>query len=324
MEKEKISSIENDFAYLIEKYKNIHLEDIEKVNCILDSILLEFDTYERAPKFILTRALYRNEENGVFEKGKFVIRPNIKYALKIDAMKNSFILINNEEFFVNFIQNILNWINSYNLFVTLEYNLNSFNFEIDNILKSIDYPYDIKFTLGEGIVDICDNSIILGLDMGTILNLKNQSIFSEDAYWRNRYIENFISVLKECNRPYDIIKVKSDITYELGIYNRKSINKLLRKIVNRNINFVRVGLGYLENENSFCLIEKIPISEKDSKNLDLDEVLLIDNENPTIIEKKKGLNKIVIKYKLSPFEKKTNVLLDISLREYLKENGVIL
>ena len=108
------------------------------------------------------------------------------------------------------------------------------------------------------------------------------------------------------------------------IYNRKSINKLLRKIVNRNINFVRVGLGYLENENSFCLIEKIPISEKDSKNLDLDEVLLIDNENPTIIEKKKGLNKIVIKYKLSPFEKKTNVLLDISLREYLKENGVIL
>ena len=58
----------------------------------------------------------------------------------------------------------------------------------------------------------------------------------------------------------------------MGIYNRKSINKLLRKIVNRNINFVRVGLGYLENENSFCLIEKIPISEKDSKNLDLDEV----------------------------------------------------
>ena len=33
-------------------------------------------------------------------------------------------------------------------------------------------------------------------------------------------IEKLLLVLKECNRPYDIVKVKSDITNELCIYQR--------------------------------------------------------------------------------------------------------
>ena len=54
-----------------------------------------------------------------------------------------------------------------------------------------------------------------------------------------------------------IVKIKSDFTKELNIYSRKSINKLLRKFVSRKIDFVRVGVGYAENENSFALIERV-------------------------------------------------------------------
>ena len=176
----------------------------------------------------------------------------------------------------------------------------------------------IYFSLGEGITDISDDSVTLGLDMETIFNIPRLGFFIEDEYWRLKYIKNFVNILKDCNRPYDIVKIKSDFTKELNIYSRKSINKLLRKFVSRKIDFVRVGVGYAENENSFALIERVAMTPEEVSNLDIDEIILMDNDKPTTIEKKKGLTKIVTRYKLTPFEKKTNVMLDIPLKEYIE------
>ena len=103
----------------------------------------------------------------------------------------------------------------------------------------------------------------------------------------------------------------------MDIYNRKGINKLLRKIVSRRSDYVRVGVGYSEDENTFALIEKLAITPEDINNYDLSEVIIEDNESPTRVEKEKGLTKIVIKYKLMPFEKKTNIFVDLGLKEYL-------
>ena len=55
----------------------------------------------------------------------------------------------------------------------------------------------------------------------------------------------------------------------------------------------------------------------DEYNFDIDSIIIMDNENPTKAEKEKGLTKIITKYKLMPFEKKTNILVDIGLKEYL-------
>ena len=55
----------------------------------------------------------------------------------------------------------------------------------------------------------------------------------------------------------------------------------------------------------------------DSLNEVLDEVIVEDNKNATVSELKSGLDKIVISYKLMPFEKKTNAYLDIPLKEYV-------
>lgn len=309
--------IKTDMEYLREKYKNLYLEDIVEVNKELDNILLEFNAYEKAPKFILTRALYPNENEQIFEKGKFVVRPAVRYLLDIKDMKTSFILVNNSDFFVSFIDSLIEWIKEYNYYIILGYNLEVLNKAINEILQAYKNSFKISFSLGEGIIDIGNNYIELGLSAEKILSINELGLFSEDAYWREKYIEKFLNVLIECSCPYDIVKIKSDITYELGIYNRKSINKLLRKFVSRRIDYVRVGVGYSEDESSFALIEKIAITPKEVYNFDLDEVMLLDNENPTVQEIKKGLTKIVIQYKLNPFEKKTNIVLDIPLREYL-------
>ena len=311
--------IKERLSYIIETYKNKDSDNIEDVNNILDRVILDFDTSDICPDIILTRALYIDEDTGNFQRGKFVIRPTVKYNLAIKDVKFSFTIINSPNFFKEFIEHIIDWVVDYTIYLELEKNLKQLNTCVFEILKDIDFPYMIYFSLGEGITDISDDSVTLGLDMETIFNIPRLGFFIEDEYWRLKYIKNFVNILKDCNRPYDIVKIKSDFTKELNIYSRKSINKLLRKFVSRKIDFVRVGVGYAENENSFALIERIAMTPEEVSSLDIDEIILMDNDKPTTIEKKKGLTKIVTRYKLTPFEKKTNVMLDIPLKKYMEQ-----
>ena len=311
--------IKERLSYIIETYKNKDSDNIEDVNNILDRVILDFDTSDICPDIILTRALYIDEDTGNFQRGKFVIRPTVKYNLAIKDVKFSFTIINSPNFFKEFIEHIIDWVVDYTIYLELEKNLKQLNTCVFEILKDIDFPYMLYFSLGEGITDISDDSVTLGLDIETIFNIPRLGFFIEDEYWRLKYIKNFVNILKDCNRPYDIVKIKSDFTKELNIYSRKSINKLLRKFVSRKIDFVRVGVGYAENENSFALIERIAMTPEEVYSLDIDEIILMDNDKPTTIEKKKGLTKIVTRYKLTPFEKKTNVMLDIPLKEYMEQ-----
>ena len=311
--------MKDKLQYILDKYIGLNSENMDEVNNILDRVILDFDTSDICPDIILTRALYIDEDTGKFQRGKFVIRPTVKYNLSIKDIKYSFVIINSSDFFKDFIENVINWVVDYNLYLELEKNLKKLNLCVFDILKEIDFPYVISFSLGEGITDISDDSITIGLDPETIFNIPRLGFFIEDEFWRNKYIKNFVNILKDCNRPYDIVKIKSDFTKELNIYSRKSINKLLRKFVSRKIDFVRVGVGYAENDNSFALIERVALTPEEVEELDIDNIILMDNEKPTTIEKKKGLTKIVTRYKLTPFEKKTNVMLDIPLKEYMEQ-----
>lgn len=312
------SDIYKRFENLTYKYKSITCETVEETNRILDLLLLEIESNEYSPQFILTRALYSNmDKPEIFESGKFVIRPSIKFLLNEVDMKHTFVLVNSVDFINRFIYSVLDWIVDYNYNIYLEDNLSRLNSYIQEIQDSTDCNWNLKFGIGDGILDISDNHIIIGLSDFSVSNLEKLGLFSSDEYWRQLYIDKFKTLLKECNRPYDIVKIKSDITNDLGIYNRKSVNKLLRKFVKRKSDCVRVGIGYMENEDSFAVVEKKAISSKDLENIDLDEVIVEDNKNATVSELKSGLDKIVISYKLMPFEKKTNAYLDIPLKEYV-------
>ena len=315
---DKFLAIKESLQYIVEKYADMYSDNLDEVNKILDRIVLDFDTSQISPDIILTRALYEDENTGLFQKGKFVVRPTIKYNLSIVDVKLSFVIVNSKNFFVEFINYLIEWVLTYTLYSDLQHNLAVLNETVFNILKEHNSPYDIKFSLGEGITDISEDSIELGLTSDVIANIPKLGFFVNDEFWKQRYIEKFLNVLKECNRPYDIVKIKSDFTKELNIYNRKSINKLLRKFVSRKIDYVRVGVGYAETED-FALIERIAIPEEMVENYDIDEIIIMDNDSPTTAEKKKGLTKIITKYKLMPFEKKTNILIDVGLREFLSD-----
>lgn len=301
---------------LKEKYCNLYSSDVEILNNLLDLLILDVNVLESMPKVVISRAIYENDKTGKIEKAQFVIRPTIKFNLNIKDMKTTVVLFESDQFFNALLDNIISWREEYEFYSILEHNLTMLNKKMVDILKDSDFPYMISFSLGEGITDISDKNIELGLAMDKILDIPNMGFFIEDEYWSSRYIEKFLNTLKECNRPYDIVKVKSEITKELGVYNRRSIVNLIRKVVSRSAEHVRVGIGYIDTDEYFAVIEKIAISEYDVFNYNLDEVILIDNENATVAEKKKGLNKIIIRYKLMPFEKQTSALVDKNIKEF--------
>ena len=319
---DQFNEINVEIDKIVSKYENISLKDIKseaEIKEILKHIQLDLEVIQYIPEFILTTTLLYNseEDKNMFSKGEFIIRPSVNYILTIKKLNKSFTIINDEDFIKVFVNEVAEWLKAYCCYIVLEKNILELNLEINKILREIEYPYNISFTLGDGIMDIDDSSIILGLSTETIFNIFKLGLFSDDNYWKQKYIEKLIIVLKECNRPYDIVKVKSDITSELGIYHRRSIHKLLRKIVKRNIEYVRVGVGYVETEDTFALIEKIPIIKEEVRKFKGKDCIIIDNDEPTKLEIKKNQTKIVIKYKLMPFEKKTNVLIDIPIKEFL-------
>ena len=324
MKKQMINSnVLNKFDYLYEKFSSVEFNTVEELEKLMSLIELEVLSCEYSPEFILNHTFLNSKDSdNDFEVCKFVIRPNIKYALKSNEMKTSFVLAKNDLFVKELITNLISWVSDYNYYLYLEYNIEKLNKVIESIIATTDTHWSLQFNIGEGILDISDTHIVLGISDTIACNINELGLFSEDDYWKNLYIEKFKNVLKECNRPYDILKSKSEFTNDLGIYNRKSINKLIRKCVKRRIECVRVGVGYLEDNYTFALIEKVAVSKSELKNIDVDNsnIIVIDNDKPTVIEKKEKLTKIVISYKLMPFEKRTNTYLDIPLVEYLKNN----
>lgn len=302
----------------MESYNNLYLQDLDKVNIEIDKILLFINSLGMEPKFVLNRALYENDK-GIFEKGKFVIRPTVGYLIEGCEKKNySFILVNDNYFFLNFIENIINWISEYNVNLNLYENLDKLNKFFEEILSDMQFPYNISFGIGNDIIDIDDESIILGIKKEILLEIDNLPFFSEDTFWKESYIEGIKNTLKECNRPYDIVKIKSKFTYDMGIYNRRSIYKLLRQIVKRNIKYVRIGVGYMENSDYFAVIEKKAVTVKELEEMDISNCIVEDNVSKTKIEEKDLKDKIVWSFKLNPFEKKTNLLYETELKEFLK------
>lgn len=303
----------------LDKYDNLYNLDIDDINKNLNLILLDFWSIEEIPKFIVSRALYPIKNTNNMEKGKFIIRPSIDFKLNIDGIKDSFILFNNSSFYKEFIENIIAWILKYQAFLVYQYNLNRLNTEFKSILAESKCTFNIVFTIGEGVIDITDTEIILGVSKDFIEHLDNINLFSTNSYWASKYREKCVLTLKSCIRPYELLKIKSDFTEDFNIYTRKNIIKLLRKVVKRRIENVRIGEGYYESENLFTLIEKRAVSANEIEDYDLDNIIILDNVKPNMVEKKLNQTKIIVLYKLSPLEKKTGVLIEKSLKELLVE-----
>ena len=308
---EKLASLEGRFKFAAGT-------SVDEANDTLGQVIFALKMHEAAPQFVITRALY--PENGPVEDARFVVRPAAKYALGVRDMKKVFAIKADERFYDKFIKEMAIWFDEYEYFSKLDANITELNETIDNIVEAHQLGFNLSFTLGEGLLDISDTSVTVGLSDEVIRNMVRLPLFDEFSEGRRSlYSEKVVEAIKACNKPYDIVHVKTTFTKDLDIYSRKSAVKLIRKIVSRNLNFVRVGVGYVDTENYFAVIEKIPVT--DAEAAALTNTYIIDNVNITSAEAKAGKTKIAISYRVSPFAPATGESIDIPLEEVIATCG---
>lgn len=276
----------------------------------IDKVMFATKIYTDAPAYILSKTLY-DDEDGVFVSARFKIRPSAKSALFINDVKKTFVINACENFFDKLIDEVGVWFDTYTEYAKLDYNLSVLNAEVEEIRAKNELPTQVKFTLGSGIMDIDTNSVVVGISEDVIKKIPTLSVFDSIIEVKKENYKNTIAdTLIECAKPYDIVKIKNPFTKDLELYSRRGIAKLLREIVNRNLSYVRTGVGYYEDDTIFAVVEKEAIKEGTEVG---EDVVVLDNTTISNAEAKKGLTKLAVRYKVKPFVKETGELVDLDI-----------
>jgi hypothetical protein len=293
---------------------------ISEVNDALEKVKYSLQIHGAAPKYVLTRALYPTVEGGdILASARFVVRPAVHSELEVADLKKVFTINAGADFFEKFIQELAHWFDVYQYHKQLQVNVDALNAEFATVIEENEIPFTVAFSLGNGLLDASDSHAVIGLSADVISSVGELALF--DANMESRkvgYKARIVETLKQSTKAYDIVKVKSNVTKDLGIYSRRKLNKLMRKFVNRNVEFVRVGTGYVETEEFFAVVDKIAVTEEQLVNIDVTNSVVIDNVGASSKEKEAGKVKIVATYRVSPFDKETGVPFNKELAEIVK------
>lgn len=290
--------------------------DITQVNNELENVLFALQLHSGAPKYVLTRALYPTEDGGnVLQSARFVVRPSVQDALEVDELRKTFQINAGADFFDNFIQEMAHWFDTYQYHKQLQVNVDALNEAVAEVVEAHEIPFSVKFSYGSGLLDASDNHVVVGLSEEVITNLSTLPLFDENMESRREgYKERIAELLKECVKPYEIVKVKNLVTKDLDIYSRRSINKLIREFVNRKIEFVRLGTGYVETDEYFAVVDKVAVTEEELAEMDLTNAVVTDNVKASSKEKAEGKTKIVATYRIAPFSKEEGTPVEVDLK----------
>lgn len=290
--------------------------NIDEVNDIIEKVLFALNVYEDIPKYVLNRSLYSEEDQVTLSSARFVVRPSASHKLEINKLKRTFVINAGEDFFDRLIEELAHYFDIYGYHVKLQENLQELNTVVAEIIAEEGFNFDIKFTAGQGLIDATDSTAVVGLSDEVIQNIGSLPLF--DGLMETRvegYKQKIVDTLKEINKAYEIVKVKTPFTKDLGIYSRKNTSKLIRSFVNRNAEHVRIGVGYIETETTFAVVEKVAVTEAELAELNVEGAIVENNENITKKEKEAGQTKIVTRFLITPFDKEDGTPAEVTLAE---------
>lgn len=308
---EKLATLYGEFTYP-ESGK------ITEVNDILEKVKFALHIHDEAPKYVLTRALYDNDQEGVLSSARFVVRPAVSHNLEVSELKKNFTINAGPDFFDKFISEVAQWFDEYQYHKQLQENVNELNAVVAEVIEENEIPFNVSFSLGDGLLDASDEFAVIGLSADVIAGLGTLSLFDENMESRrNGYKAKVAETLKEATKPYGVVKVKSLVTKELGIYSRRSLNKLMRAFVNRKVEHVRVGTGYIETEKYFAIVDKVAVTEEELSEMDVTGAEVLENTGASKKEQEAGKTKIVATYRVKPFLKEEGIPADVKLSEVI-------
>lgn len=279
----------------------------------LADVQFALNIYPDAPKEVISKSIYTvSEDSDVVESVRFTIRPSSSHKLWIDDLHKVFTLQAMPDFFDKFITEFAQWADTWTYHFRLQTNLEALNTEVAKVIEEEGIPYKVSFTLGDGLADATDDHTVIGLSAEVIENLTNLPLFGDSIESRQEACrQSLADALKEANYGYDLLRSKSTFfKRDLGVYTRKSLNKLLRDFVNRRIQHVRVGIGHYDKDGVFAILERVAVSEEELASYDLSKVVVTDNKEPSSKEKEQNKTKIVTFFRLSPIDRETGVRVD--------------
>lgn len=306
---EQLLTLRGDFKYPA-------TGNIDEVNTIIDNVIDVVNGYSEAPKYVINRSLYPEEDGVTLKSARFVVRPSSSHKLEINELKSTFVITADANFFNRLIEELAHYFDVYAYFSKLQHNLDRLNEVFAEVLAEEESELDIKFTAGRGLVYATDTEAVVGLTDEVIQNLGSLPLFDTVMEMRvDGYKQRIRDLVKEIGRAYEIVKIKSDVTKDLDIYTRRKTIKLIRSFVNRNAQHVRVGVGYIETEKEFAVIEKTAVTPEELAELDTTGLVVEDNINITKRETEEGKTKIITRYLITPFDKEDGEPLDVELKE---------
>lgn len=303
-------------ASLIGQFEFPASGDIAEVNDILEKAIFALNLHGAAPKFVLKRALYDTGDQHTLQTANFVVSPAAGYKLAVAELKKNFMIVAGEDFFNKFVKEMAVFFDEYQYHKQLQDNVDDLNAIVADLIAENEIPYSLKFSLGDGILDATDDSAVLGLSAEVIEDLGDLPLFDEEIESRSEgYKSRILETLKSVSKPFEIVKVKTPIVKDLDIYNRRLLHKLIRKFVSRKSEFQRVGVGYVEGDDWFAVVEKDAVTVAELDSLDVSNAVVVENEGLTKKEKEEGKTKVVVTFKISPFNKETGAPVDISIAQ---------
>lgn len=290
--------------------------NIDEVNDAIEKVLFALNIYEDIPKYVFNRSLYPEADGETLKSARFVVRPAASHKLELNELKRTIVINAGEDFFDKLIEELSHFFDVYGYFAKLQENLNGLNTVIAEVIAEEELNFDIRFTAGQGLIDATDSTAVVGLSEGVIQNIGSLPLF--DGLMETRvegYKQKIVDTLKEINKAYEILKVKTSFTKDLGIYSRKNTSKLIRSFVNRNAEHVRVGVGYIETESVFAVVEKVAVTEAELAEINVEGALVTDNTDTTKKENEAGKTKIVTRFLITPFDKEDGTPAELTLAE---------
>lgn len=294
-----------------------------EINQTIEDLLGKFKMLPNSPKIVFNRALYsREDDDTVLERAQFTVRPSAKNPLTIVNLVKKINIVNGANFFDTFIKEMAVFFDTFEYYARLEENITKLNEAFAEVISTEGIPFTVAFTLGNGLESVSDKHVVVGLADETIQSLGNLPLFDEVVEERQEaYKERILETLKELNRPIEIVKLRTIVTKDLGIYQRCSLKKLVRNIVSRKAENVRTGLGYVEVGDTFAVIKKTAVTKEELAELDVEGKLVLDNDKANKKELEAGKVKVVVEFELSPLHKASGVPLDTSLEELVAQHA---
>lgn len=259
------------------------------------------------PKVVIQYSLRLSQDGARIEAIEFLVKLS-KMERSMDIKKRKFNVMLTDHTIESMVEEFSNWFASVTEYIELVQECKALNDEVDAIAAENDVEFYVHFEPSKNkVVEISDKGITVGVSDEVARKIPKLSLF--EAPWdevKANYREVIANTLKMCQRPFDILRVKTGFTKDMDTVSRVGICKVLRKTYTKQAKNTRNGIGYIDSDGIFAIVERFFVSNAEA------EELKAERGEPVHVEEQKSKSskladkeKVVTYYTLSPFNKET-------------------